>query len=147
MTKLTLNQKKEFAKTLFVQHELSQKEIALKVGVSEKTVSKWKTDDKWESVKTSLIMSRENELNFIYAQIRELNTHISKKKEGERFANSKEADALKKLTSAAKDLETEKSIRQTVDVFINFTKWLTRVDFEASKEFGGHLDNYIKSLM
>lgn len=138
--------KKEWAQILYCKEGLSQKEIADKVGVTEKTIRNWRDEGKWETIKVSVIMSRENELNRIYAQINELNTHIENKPQGQRFANSKEADALKKLTSAAKDLETERSLRNTIDVFIEFTKWLSKTDVKKSQEAGQLFDAYINTL-
>jgi hypothetical protein len=117
------------------------------VHVTPKTIGKWIADGKWESLKTSVITSKSEELARIYMQIRELNDHIFSRPEGERFADSKEADSLNKLTSAARDLESETSIASIVDVSISLLDWLRPIDFEKSKELSNLFDMFIKSRL
>lgn len=146
MTELPLKQKKEWAKLLFLKSTLNQKEIAAKVGVTEKTMSSWVNDskDNWEMLRSSYIITREQELRRIYVQISEMNNAIASRPDGERFANSKEADALAKLAVAAKSLEAETSISETISVFREFIEWLKEVDYTKAKEFIGYQDGFIK---
>lgn len=146
MTELSIKQKKDWAKLLFLKSTLNQKEIAAKVGVSEKTLSKWVNDSKenWLALQSSYVITKENELRRIYIQISEMNNTIANRDEGERFASSKEADALSKLAVAAKSLESETSISETVNVFKEFTEWLREVDFAKAKELIEFQDAFIK---
>ncbi len=143
---LPIAQKKEWAKLLYLKSDLNQKEIAEKVGVAEKTLSKWVNDEheNWELLKSSFIITREQELRRIYIQISELNTFISERPEGSRFATSKEADVLSKLASAAKSLEAETSISDTISVFREFSEFIKEVDFGKAKEFIVFQDAFIK---
>lgn len=43
MADLTAQQKKDYARTLYLKDNLTQQEIADKVGVSRKTVNRWVT--------------------------------------------------------------------------------------------------------
>jgi len=142
----TISQKKEWAKLLYLKSELNQKEIAEKVNISEKTLSKWVNDENenWELLKSSFAITREQELRRIYIQISELNNSISSRDRGCRFATSKEADTISKLASAAKSLEAETSISDTISVFREFTEWLKEVDFARAKEFITYQDGFIK---
>lgn len=143
-TKVELDRLKEWAKLLFTKDNHTQKEIADKVGVSEKTIGKWKEDGKWETFKATQVMSKPEQLNLIYMQINELNQHILKKEEGQRFASSKEADALKKLTSSAKDLEGELGLSAIVDVSTALLEFVKVLDYKASQELHGFIDAFIK---
>ena len=143
---MTIQQKKEYAKILYTQLRLTQKEAAEKSGVSTKTINKWVNDEKWDDLRSSFIITKNQQLKRLYAQINEINTAIEKRPEGERYANSKEADTLVKLTAAASSLESETSIAETVTVFINFIEWLRTVELPKAQDFGNYMDDYIKTL-
>lgn len=140
-------EKQEWAKLLYLRENLTQKEIALKVGVTEKTLSAWVRGGNWERLKASVITSKSEELQRIYLQIRELNDFIYRRPEGERFANTKEADTLNKLTSAARDLESETSVADIIDVSIKVLEWLRPLDFDLAKTLSNVFDRYIKDQL
>ena len=144
---LSIAQKKEWAKLLFLKENLLQKEIALKVGVTEKTLSGWINKENWEQLRTSLIITKEEELRRIYMQIGELNTFIMNKEEGQRFANSKEADTLNKLAATARSLETDTSIAEIIEVAKQFIVFVRKEDNEKSKELTKLFDEFIKSKL
>lgn len=145
MAELSIKQKKEWAKTLYVFERLTQKDIAKKVGVSEKSMSKWVNDEKWDTLRVSIILTKEQQLHRIYSQINELNTHIESKAVGTRYANSKEADTLSKLTKSAKDLETETGISEIIETFKLFTNWLKTFNLPKAQEFLPLQDDFIAS--
>lgn len=125
MGNLTNKQKKDWAQTLICKMDYTQKEAAVKIGVSPVTMNKWYKDGNWERLKQSLLVTRENQLSRIYMQMDELTGAIMKRPEGERFANSKEGDTLKKLAATIKDLETEASIADLYEAgkrFLNYVR-------------------------
>jgi len=139
--------KKEFAKTLFLRTSKSQKEIAETVNISEKTLSKWKTSENWDRLKSSIIITKDEQLRRIYQQIAELNQVVEKRPEGERYADSGEADTLSKLAATARNLESNLSVADIIDVFMDFTDWLREVDITAAKKVTEWEDAYIKHRM
>lgn len=140
-------QKKELAKLLFVNEKLSQKEIAQRVEISEKTLSRWVNDGQWRKLRQSLLVTKEEQLRRIYEQIDELNTAIASREPGQRYANTKDADTLSKLTSAAKNLESEASISDIVSVAKRFLNWLRPLDIEKAKEISSLIDAFIKDQL
>jgi predicted transcriptional regulator len=66
----------DFAKILFVNENVSQKEIALRLKVTEKTVGKWIKENKWESLKVSMLVTKDNQLTSLYKQLETLNNEI-----------------------------------------------------------------------
>jgi len=139
--------KRDWAKTLYLSENLTQKEIAGRVGVTEKTMSRWVNDGNWEHLKSSIIMTKSEELKRIYQQLNELNSFILTKTTGQRFASSKEADTISKLASAARSLETEIAIADVIEVFKRFTEWIRKHDFEKAKEIVRLEDQFIQSLL
>lgn len=141
---LSMKQKKDWAKLLFLKTDNTQHEIAKTVGVTDKTLHVWKKKEKWDMLKASYVITKEEELRRIYAQIRELNTSIESREEGKKFASGKEADTLSKLAAAAKNLEQNLSIAEIIDSFIVFTDWLREVDLEKAQEISSLMDSFIK---
>lgn len=144
---LKLEQKKELAKLLYINEQLSQKEIAIKVDVSEKTMSKWVTDGQWRKLRQSILITKEEQLRRIYEQIDELNTAIAQREPGQRYANTKDADTLSKLTSAAKNLESDASVGDIISVAKRFLTWLRPIDIDKARDLSGLFDAFIKDQL
>lgn len=146
MANLTNEQKKEWAQLLFTREALTQKEVATRVGISEKTMSKWvnENDKQWERLRQSIIVTKEEQLRRIYEQLDELNYMISQRDKGARYANAKEADTMVKLTSAARNLETEASLSDIIEVSKRLLNWLRGFDLEKAKQMSGIIDSFIK---
>lgn len=139
------NTKKNLAKTLYLNTELTQKQIAEKTGCSVNSVYRWAKQDNWEELKLALSNTADKELPRLYKQLKEFNDYIDSKPQGERFGTSKEYDALNKLKSVIAALD-KTSLSQTITVFQNFLKWVQRQDADKAKEFADVIDAYIKTL-
>ena len=78
MTKdLSNTQKKEWAKTLYLKENLTQQEIADRVGVARVTVNRWIADGKWVKQKVGLTHTREEQESNLYRQVAEINSKIA----------------------------------------------------------------------
>ena len=73
MADLSNAQKKEWAKTLYLRENLTQQEIAERVGVSRVTVSNWVRAGKWEGQKAGLTLTRQEQVANLYRQVAEIN--------------------------------------------------------------------------
>lgn len=139
----TMTQKKEFAKTLFLHENLTQQEIAERVGVSRKTVNKWINDGQWESLKVSITLTREEQLKNLYRQLAELNKTISERKES-RFASPAEADTITKLSNAISKLETDIGVADIIAVLKKLTAFVRRISLDKAKELVPLFDSFLK---
>ena len=120
----TMADKQYLAKILFTREKLEQKIVAKKVGISEKTMSKWVNDFNWKKLRERLLIGKEQILSDMYEEMEELQTTIRAKKEGERFSDTKQADIKVKLTASIRNLETELAIADLVESGIRFIKHL-----------------------
>lgn len=145
MADLTNKQKKEWAGMLYLKENLTQQEIADKVGVSRITVNKWIKAEMWEQRKAGLTLTREEQIRLLYQQVAEINRNIKDRDEGKRFATSKEADVLIKLSSAIKKMETESGIADIIDVGMRFIEFLRPVNLELAKDVTRMFDLFVKS--
>jgi len=138
-------QEKEYAKSLYIGGGLTQKEIAERVSVTEKTLAKWIKESKWDNLKKSLLTTKENQLSFLYDQLDFLNTDISKR--DFKVAVGKEADTIIKLTASINRLETETSIGDIVEVARNFIEFVRQQDLELAKVITNLFDVFITAKM
>ncbi|NOS94547.1 MAG: hypothetical protein HOP30_21765 [Cyclobacteriaceae bacterium] len=122
---ITIEEKKELAKILFTREHLDQKVVAVRVNVSEKTISKWVTDGNWREMRRRLLLTKEAELTNLYEELEHLNTLI--KTNPTKHADSKQADIRIKLTSSIRDLETKLGIAEIVESGIRFIKHVQQV--------------------
>ena len=139
--------KRDIARSLYVNGSYTQEEIAQKVGVTRQTVSRWIATDSWDDQKAALTITPQQILAGLNRQIVEINNSISQREEGQRFASVAEADTLAKLAAAIKKIESDAGIADIVDVGIRFTNWLRELDLEKAKEFNELLDAFIKDQM
>lgn len=147
MAELTNTQKKEWAKSLYLRESMTQQELANRVGVSRVTISNWIKDGKWEEYKAGLTLTRQEQVANLYRQVAEINRAIAERPEGERYATSKEADILGKLSSAISKMEQEVGIADKIAVLTGFIEWLRGIDVEKAKELVGIADIYIKDCL
>lgn len=145
MAALTNNQKKEWAQQLFTRENLTQKEIAERVGVSAVTVNKWVKKERWEELKVSITLTKEEQLKNLYRQIAELNNAILTREEGQRYASPSEADSIGKLAGAIEKMETDVGVSDLVESFRAFTGWLRTFDLEMTKTLVPLMDSFIKT--
>lgn len=143
--KLTQKQKKEWAKLLFTKEQLSQKEIAERVGVSAVTMNKWVKAENWDKLKVSLSITREEQLSNLYNQMAELNRTISER--DQKYPTSAESDTINKLASAITKMETETGLHEIIGTSKAFLKWLREFDNEKAKELSLLFDDFITTKL
>jgi len=142
---LTKAQAKEFAKTLYVSENLHQKVIAERVGVTEKTLSKWINEGGWKNLKRSLITTKQNQISLLYDQLEHMNNEIANR--DYKVATSKEADVIIKLTGAIQKLETETGVGETVEVSKKIIELIQSDDLTLAKRVTNYCDILIQSMI
>lgn len=142
---LSKAQAKEFAKTLYISENLHQKIIAERVGVTEKTLSRWINDGGWKNLKRSLITTKQNQISLLYDQLEHMNISIAARES--KVATSKEADVIIKLTGAIQKLETETGVGETVEVAKKIIALIQQDNLELAKRVTTYCDILIQSMI
>lgn len=142
---LSKAQAKEFAKTLYIAENLHQKIIADRVGVTEKTLSRWINDGGWKNLKRSLITTKQNQISLLYDQLEHMNTFIADR--DNKVATSKEADVIIKLTGAIQKLETETGVGETVEVAKKIIGLIQQEDLDLAKRVTMYCDILIQTMI
>lgn len=149
MTQLTRQQQKDYARQLFLNDPgITQTEISERVGVSKNTVCKWVNDGKWEELKTSMLIEKDAQLARLYRQLKQWNDTVEGRPDGQRFLQSKEADAVVKITAAIKNLETETNTAEKMATGKEFLAFVRKTsDLETSKFVARLFNDYLKSCL
>lgn len=142
---MTRDQQKDFAKLLYVNERLIQKEVAERTGVSLTTINKWVQDGKWERLRHSLLVTRNEQVATLYRQLESLTNMVESAQEG--IPDSKQADTIVKITSAIRNLETETSIADIVQVCIKLSEFVRSNMPEHAKSLTDICDGFIKSCL
>jgi transcriptional regulator with XRE-family HTH domain len=147
--KTTIAQKKEHAKLLYTVEGITvQKELAERTGVSAQSINKWVNSEDWESLRTSIMLTKEAELRRLYRRFTFLNDLIEKREiEEKKPVSNAEADALVKISTAIKNLETDVSAAEAIEVLKNFINSIKPHSFELARQITSEADYYIKSLI
>lgn len=147
MAELNIKQKKDYARTLYLKENLTQQEIAERVGVARQTLSRWITTEKWEELRCGILQTSQHRIAEINRQIAEINRQIQSREPGKRFATAAEADTITKLVNAVKKLENETSISDIITVGMEFCDWLRPQDPDKAKEIVKLFDKFIKDKL
>lgn len=136
--------KRNIARTLYLEGDFTQEEIAEKVGTSRQTIIRWAREDCWQELKASLSITPTQLISQMQQQIAEINRSIATREEGARYASPAEADALLKLATAIKKLQDELGISEVISVCMRFLSWLRPLDLQQAKTFSNLMDVFIK---
>jgi uncharacterized protein YjcR len=125
MSEVSLDKKKQLAERLYVQTDLTQKQIAEDLKVSEKTMSKWAKDGNWAQLRAA---STTGTANLITALLEENQAIADEARDAKRRMTSKEADIINKNANTIEKLEKKVSLVMNIEVFTNYNKWLVELN-------------------
>jgi transcriptional regulator with XRE-family HTH domain len=147
MADLTIAKKKEWAKLLFTKENLTQAEIAERVGVTRVSVNKWINSENWETLKVSISMTNEEQLKNLYRQLAEIQNTILGREDGARYAMPAEAEVIRKLTISIKQLQAELGLSEITSVFGGLIQFLRTYAPQQVKNISVLLDAYVQSKL
>ena len=150
-TKKNLEEKKEYARLLFMQGEM-QKVIAEKAGVSAVTINKWVAENGWKEQRAAANITRPELVNKLLHTIDKLIEKVNESDDPEAMAGL--GDKLAKLSTTIERLDKKASIVDVIEVFMAFSKWMKfRMSFddeitpELLKTINKYHDLYINELL
>lgn len=142
---LSKEKEREYARILYVSERITAKEIAERVGVSEKTIGTWIDKYGWDRLRQSLLTTRQNQLVHWYNQLDAMNTDIATRTPP--VPASKEADTMSKITSNIQRLETEIGLGEYVEVGTKLLTFIQSIDLNDARLFKNYLDEFINSKL
>jgi len=121
---LSNTDKKALAYDLFMNTDMSQKEICARVNIREGTFTKWKQDNDWNIHKQAFSITSQN-----------IVSNLLQKAYEESQEDKVNADQLLKLVKAIEGLSDRKvTISNVINVFKEFTTWCFDKNPDLAKE-------------
>jgi len=140
---MIIDQKKDFAKVLYIRERLTQKEVAQRVGVGEHALGRWVKDLGWDKLRRSLLVTKHEQIAMLYGQLEAQNTIINER--DSKVADNKEADVISKLCAAIRSLETEVNIGDRIEIGMEFGEYVRQNAPEKVGELVELFDAYLKT--
>lgn len=146
--KISKNPKRDHAFMIYTREGVTEfKELAIRTGANPKSISKWCKDEQWERFRQNMLLTREEQMQNLLAELIELNNAIKLKSEGNRYADSKVADIRRKLIRDIKDLETKTSVAELIGSMRRIVQWMQPINLDKAKELTEIFDQFIKDCL
>ncbi|MDO3641968.1 helix-turn-helix domain-containing protein [Mucilaginibacter sp. L3T2-6] len=146
-TKAQLERDRYNAQVLYTRERLTQKEIAEKTGVSEKTIGKWVVDGGWDKLQKNFLLTREEQMGMMLDELNEINAYIKSLPAGFRFADAKLGDVRRKLVKDIKELETKAALPEIIAALKILLDFIRKVNLQDAQLLSKYCDALIKSLL
>jgi DNA-binding XRE family transcriptional regulator len=122
-----MNDKKEQARHMYMQGSCTQRDIAKKLGVTERTVYNWIKGNSWERLRQAAsaapVMIAEN----LFSQLAEMQLAIAGREPGQRFPTMQEAEVTRKLVGCIEKMKKYPSLPQNMQVLASFRQFISPV--------------------
>lgn len=123
--------KKELARQLIVQLGKTGKEIAEQLDVSEKTISNWRRDGKWDLLRAAEVSAPLETAKALYRQIQMI---VAKADEEQRVLDPKETDQISKLATAIDKTSNRANLGHYVQIMEEFALFIKAHDLALARE-------------
>ena len=140
---LSYSERTEWAQMLFTRHDKSIKDIAATVNTDEATVRGWIAEGGWEGIRRSLLTSKATQLEHLYNLLDALNAKLRNAEE----PTTKDVDMMLKYTGTIRNLETETTASEIIEVSELFILWLRRRDLNLARKLIVHFDAFVKQRL
>lgn len=137
----------ERARIYFLKEDITQKEIAERIGVTERTIGEWINNEGWEKLKRNILLTREEQLSNLYAELEEINNEVKNREPGQRYADSKLANTRRYLIRDIEALEKETSTSEFITAFTPFINDVKKKNIDDARLIGEYADTFIKTKL
>ena len=140
-----IEDKKSHARGLYFQTQLTQQEIADRVGINRKTLYLWINEEKWQEARLAAAQSPTILLHQYYQQLININEFIAARADSP-FPTPKEADVIRKISTVIKQLSTKVNLGTMVEVFQLFTDDFLSQGHTKQEAIAilNHMDDFLK---
>jgi len=126
---------------LFCNSEMSRKQIAAIVKISEVQIGKWAKANDWELDRTAKQVTVEKLVRGFYSDISKIKEQSQKEK---RALNSTETDQIVKLTNSIQTLGKKYNLSNYHSILKECLEWMMKNDNEKAKLFGHSIVEFLK---
>lgn len=140
---MTRNDKKNLACNLYLETDFDQKQIAEIVKVTPKTLTKWKNDGYWESLKAARTITKENIVSNTFTMLYNMDTMILQRTDMP-YPTAGEADTMSKLSAKIDNLDKRLNLGTYASTLKEFLGWLISSDIESAKDYSKLMMDFLQ---
>lgn len=139
--------KQNQARNLYFQTKLTQAQIAELLGISQKTVSTYVNENKWNLLKQRAEQAPALMLEQMNSELQELNEAIAARPLGQRFPTKEEAEIRRKTLHSINLINSRQSAGYYSQVFMNFISWVYKQNVKDAQLLTRYADRFLKGQM
>ncbi|MCD6010647.1 MAG: helix-turn-helix protein [Flavipsychrobacter sp.] len=136
------NEKKQQARNLYLQSDLTQAQIADIIGVSQKTVSQYVNENKWQLLKDRAKQMPALFLEQMIGELEDINQVIASRPKGERHPTLQEAEVRRKIMYSMASVKERQSVGTHIEAVINFLAHVAEENPEHARLIARYSDQY-----
>lgn len=140
-------EKQNQARNLYFQTKLTQAQIAELLGISQKTVSTYVNEHKWDLLKQRAEQAPALMLEQMNSELQELNEAIAARPLGQRFPTKEEAEIRRKTLHSINLINSRQSAGYYSQVFMNFISWVYKQSVKDAQLLTRYADKFLKGQM
>lgn len=137
------DKEKKLAQQLYIYGDSSQQKIAEDLGISEKTLSKWKEDEGWDKIKAARNLGKDSLVTKLYSQALKITIDAEN---DNRILNSKEMDTIVKIASTIDKLDRKVNLPNAISVFKEFNNFLVKINPNLAKQITEYQQKFLQHL-
>ena len=141
--RIVMISKREFARELFMQQDLTQADIARLLKLNPRTIYRWIKQENWKRIKTAALHAPAAIADKVYYLINETANDIIGKEPGQRIPTNEQARTLNLLTNVIRKLEATPSLGQQIEVMTAFLSNLMHTNKEKAHLITNEVNNYL----
>ena len=134
----------ELAKLKFITTNLSGKEVAILVGVTEATLSKWRNEGQWDDLRDTANTQPQVLIKEWTLSIRAI---VELKTKEKRAYYNDEVDQMAKLSKMIDTLRKGHTPQVYMEVMNNFLAQLSNIDLALAQKVTPYAHNFVKSKL
>ena len=135
--------KKQAARIMYVVEGKTQKEIALAVGVTERTVFTWIHQYAWKKLKTAALQAPVTILENLCSQLVELQRKIAAREPGNRIPTIQEAEVTRKIIGSIAVLNKKQTLAQYMQMMESFRDFVRPLSARFSRQLAFFADKFL----
>lgn len=142
----TLSDNKNLARHLYVVEGKNIKEIAIEVGVTERTIYTWIHQYAWKKLKNAAVQAPAAICENLSSQLVELQNTIAARESGKRFPTPQEAEVTRKLISSIAAINKKQTLAQHMQTMELFRDFVRPLNTTLSQQLAHYADKFFNSV-
>jgi len=138
-----MNDKKQIAQHLYMAQGKTQKEIALEVGVSERTIYTWVHQYAWDKMRLAAYQAPATISENLCSQLVEMQNAIASRQPGVRYPDPKEAEVIRKLVLSVETMKKYPSLSQNMQMLETFRNYVRPLNKHFTKQLAHYADRFL----